>query len=261
MNIEHQNTLKNINKTLLSFGEQINKVIGDAAKAFGEKMVPWLQSLTRQIPELTPERKKQSEAVCEKLLDYGWVVSDFVPSNIYTKNIQTKQMADSYFLKYCNSKNLNRIFKTFYNSSILQEDISNIKASYRSKAYKACCSLIVSNLEHYIINEYNITENCMLKQNSINKIQQINSDINSGDFVMFTYLHNYSLYLGLNAVFRNVDNLRSVDDSDFVVPSRHCLQHGYSKRKYTKKDCWFLILLLYGFIEQKQFLTNNTIEI
>lgn len=260
MEIEYQNAIKNVNKTLVTFGEQINKVIGDATKAFTERMLPWLQSLTNKIPELSLERKKQAEEFCEKMLGFGWVVSDFVSSDVYNQNLQTLKVADKYFFKYCTRKNLGKIFKSLCQSSILQEDIKNIKSSFYAKAYKACCSLIVSNLEHYIINEYNITENCMLKQNSINKIKELNKDENLDKYVIFTYLHNYSLYLGLNAVFKNVDNLKQIDDSDFSVPSRHCLQHGYSKRKYTKKDCWFLISLLYGFVKQKQFLTSNLIE-
>lgn len=123
-------------------------------------------------------------------------------------------------------------------------------------AYKACCILIIVNIEHYILSDYDITNNTILKEKAIQKLNRANQETKTNKFEIFQFVHNYSLYLGINEVFKNIGDISKIDDTNFVIPNRHCLLHGYSKRQYTKKDCLFLLLLLFGFIEKK-FYTEN----
>lgn len=228
------------------------KSIGEASKAFSEKMIPWLQSMYDEIPELSEERKRELEEFCEKLLSFGWVLFDFVPITIYQEQFDSKEEADRYMMEYCSDENLNQIYQELLQSTLSTEDVENIKISYECQAYKACCSLIISIIEHYVVSEYKVTENSMLKPPAIEKIKNLNQEVNTNKIAIYYYLHNYSLYLGVKEVFKNIDDLKTVDDSNFSIPSRHCLQHGYSKRRYTKNDCLFLILLLFGLVSQKE---------
>ena len=261
MNKDNKEIFENISKALSLFSEKIISVIGTATKVFAEKTIPYLQSLYEEIPDISPERTLELENFCETLLGYGWVMFDFLPIDVYQETFDSVETANAYMEEYCTSKNIEKIFETLSNNShISNEDISNIKICFEAGAYKACCSLIMTNLEHYILSDYDISNNALLKQPAIQKIKELNTEMNANKFTIFTYLHNYSLYLGLNEVFKDIKDIKNVDDTNFVIPSRHCLQHGYSKRQYTKKDSLFLLLLLFGFIEQKCYIIKEKAE-
>ncbi len=258
MKNNNQEILKNISEALSLFSEQIISAISTATKVIKEKTISYLQALFEEIPNLSPERKLELEQFCETLLGYGWILFDFLPMDIYHETFDSVDAADKYMEEYCTPENIKKIFETLSsNSYISHEDIANIKKCFNVGAYKACCSLIMTNLEHYILSDYDISDNALLKQPAIQKIKELNKEINDSKFTIFTYLHNYSLYLGLNEVFSDIKDIKNVDDTNFVIPSRHCLQHGYSKRRYTKKDCLFLLLLLFGFIQQKCYIIKK----
>lgn len=261
MENNYQKALEILSKSLSSFGEKIASAISTATKIFAEKTIPYLQSLYEEIPDLSPERKLELENFCETLLGYGWVLFDFLPIDVYQETFDSVETANAYMEEYCTAENIKKIFETLSNNLFISnEDISNIKICFETGAYKACCSLIITNLEHYILSDYDISENALLKQPAIQKLKELNKEVNANKFAIFTYLHNYSLYLGINEVFRDIKDIKNIDDTNFVIPSRHCLQHGYSKRHYTKKDCLFLLLLLFGFIEQKCYIIKEKAE-
>lgn len=124
--------------------------------------------------------------------------------------------------------------------------------------YKACSALLISEIEHYIVCEYEITDNNpLLKERAIEKLKNLYGEGSANKIAIFFYLHNYSLYLSVKEVFKEIKNIATVDDTNFSVPSRHCLLHGYTKRQYTEKDCLFLLLLLFGLIEQKDIMASK----
>lgn len=247
MNEEYRQALEKITRAYGSIGDEITKIV----KVALSKTLPKINELFDEIPEFTEDRKQYFEKFCEKLLELGWVLSDFLPLNVQNINFSSKKDADEYMWKFYQKETLDVIFDTLLKNNIPEQDVDNIRKTFEAEAYKACCMFIMSVLEHYILSEYNITDNPMLKLKAIKELKVKNEEKNSNKIAAFIYLHNHSLWIGLQEVFREVD-LKSVDDSSFPVPSRHCLHHGYSKRNFTEKDCWFLLLLLFGFIEQKE---------
>ncbi len=257
MNQENDRIMNNIIKTVALFGEKITEIVGEYSQYFIENVVPALSAFYEPIPDLSDEQKEELHKFAKTLLNNGWCMFDFLPIVVYTQDLSSQEKADAYIMEYCTTENIDRIYDTLLEGGVTKEDVYNIQSCYNNEAYKACASLLISIIEHYIVCECKITENPLLKEKATEKLKNVYNEVPANKISIYFYLHNYSLYLGAKEVFRDIKDITNVDDSDFAVPSRHCLLHGYSKRKYTRKDCLFLLLLLYGFVKQKEILTDR----
>ncbi|MBR2715006.1 MAG: hypothetical protein IKB73_02220 [Ruminococcus sp.] len=257
MNQEYEKIIKNIGISLSALGEKMVHIAEEYSRYFEENVVPALRSLYEDIPNLSAEEKEELNKFAENLLNNGWCMSLFLPIVVYKEDLSTLEKADAYVLKYCTNENIEKIYDTLLENDIDEEKVSNIKTCINNKAYMACSALLISMIEHCVVCDCKITDNALLKEKAIEKLKNVYNEVSSNKISIYLYLHNYSLYLSIKEVFKDIKNLAIVDDSKFVVPSRHCLLHGYSKRKYTKKDCLFLLLLLYGFVKQKQILIDR----
>ena len=252
--MDERRIIENIGKTLALFGEKITQIVGEASKVLAENIIPALSTLYEEIPDLTEERKQELITFCENMLNNGWCMFSYLPLVVYKQDLSTVEKADAYITPYCKD-NISEIYNKLLENGISDENIANIQACIENGAYKACSALLISEIEHYIVCEYKITDNNpLLKEKAIEKLKNLYDGVAANKIAIFFYLHNHSLYLSVKEVFKEIKNIATVDDTDFPVPSRHCLLHGYTKRQYAEKDCLFLLLLLFGLVEQKDIM-------
>lgn len=252
--MDERKIIENISKTLTLFGEKITQIVGETSRVLADNIIPALSVLYEEIPDLSEERKQELLAFCENMLHNGWCMFSYLPLIVYKQDLSTVEKADAYIMPYCKD-NISDIYNRLLENGISEENVANIRTCIENGAYKACSALLISEIEHYIVCEYKITDNNpLLQEKAIEKLKNLYGSVSANKIAIFFYLHNHSLYLSVKEVFKKIKDIATVDDTNFVVPSRHCLLHGYTKRQYTEKDCLFLLLLLFGLVEQKDIM-------
>jgi CRISPR/Cas system-associated protein endoribonuclease Cas2 len=251
--------MKNIYEYIGKHGYEFYKIIKEASKLYSTKILPGIASLHKEIPNVSDERRHELEKFCETLLSHGWVMFNYLPLTVYDTKLTSKSSTNSFVMKYLNKENLNKIYQSLAAGKIGEYNLREIKKGFTIRAYKSTSILLVSLIENYIVTEYKITQKNRLQNKEIDTIKDLNTDTSNNKVSLFFYLHNYSLYIAIKYMFDSHD-FKSVDDSSFCIPNRHFLMHGFSKRKYSKKDCLCLLLILYGLIEQKDMVIKDNLE-
>lgn len=262
MKNNYESILESLSLSLSELHKQMYSGVVDLIKNFSELYLSFFKNTFVVDFKVSPEREKELQQFCEKLLKYGWVIFDNLPIFICNMEFDSQEAVDTYIEEFFTDEYLHKIFDLLMsNPNISKEDIESILKCMELKLYKACCCLLIANLEHYVINNYEISQKAIIKEDAIDRMENLNKKVNGDSRNILSYLHIYSLVLGIRELFKSVGDMKNVDDTTFVVPNRHCLMHGYSKRKYTKKDCYFLLLLLSGFIIQKErlFLSKQNV--
>lgn len=248
----------NISEALILFSEKISIDLTETTKILSDVLTGYLKVLRDAIPQISDARRKELEKHCDNLLGFGWVVFDYLPIDFYTTPISSKEEADALIDRCCNTEALDAIFETI-SEFIQREDFDNIKKSYDVKAYRACSAIIIPQIEHYLLLEYKISDNTILKTPAIEKLKKKNENVNPDTFAIYNYLQCYSLINAVKNVFHDYD-FRTENDNELSIPNRHFLLHGYSTRNYSQNDCLKLIFVLYGLIKQKDYVVTKLIQ-
>ena len=95
---EYMNVIKKMSEAITSFSTRVSGLVSQALKLYSKTTIPWLQSLYDDIPQMSENRKQELQKFCEMVLSNGWVLSTFLPVDVYNMEFKSKESINKYFL-------------------------------------------------------------------------------------------------------------------------------------------------------------------
>lgn len=129
--------------------------------------------------------------------------------------------------------------------------IDEANICFKNQCYRACCSLLLSQIDR--IFQSFLHDMCKIKgiykeKNREGLDKKINEDYNVNEYDIKRLLLWISLKETFSIIYESVEFEHYCNNVDSEKINRHCLQHGYSLHKFSKRDCLQLSTILYSVI-------------
>lgn len=255
-----QNLNENMAELISNMAELISNM-GSRISKLTENIAAYV---TRQVEEFVQllEETELSEEEQEKLISsyrmwgkLGWTVPPDAPINIF--NEEPKDAVEGYqrLRPYLEKENIEELFEKLRSfEKVKKADIEEAISCYQAKQYKACTLIVFSMIDSKLIRAQRKEDRNKRDRRPVGRRAAKNlfdrlSKQEKEQELLIVVLHRINTLEAIVTFFGDADDFKKQP----TIVNRNFVTHGMLYRKVTRKDCIMLFLLLYNFIQVREF--------